>query len=809
MEYKFLPALMGRLKAGFGKSDSAVSHAISGSTAATAGPYGGAFSTFGGGWDVEQSVQMGYERVIWVLRCVDAIASNQAKLKFIQRHGDIESGKITKNEDLSYTLNRRANQYETAKQFRYRLSGQLLLSKRGAFIEKQTAPSGKKRLHLLPPQNVEPIPDPDTFVAGYRLMTANQGEVILEREKVIWVRTKPHPIDPYLQVTPLTAAGLAIETDYLARLFNRNFLLNDGRPGLLIGVSGQMSPRDAEELKDRFSGTPHSAGRTSVIEADGVTVNDLSATPRDLQWLEAITGTKSDILLAFGTPESVLGNASGRTYDNADAEKEVWWEETMLPHCDAIAAALDELTGSYDDDEYLTYDYDAVDVLQRRKRARQQAAMDSASKGMSTLDEMFKATGRDPWDVPATRVLLMPNGLVIGKDDADVEAVAQLPVVGVEQQADIAKEAQRGAEMGAALGQRNFGNMISARATRIANGEDSYGGPRQEDYALAKQHPRTLEAKVYRTSDEVPGDYWTEDWEEVKAHPYEALRAEAEANFGLFLTDWSNFQEQTIMGRLNHRKALLYTRHWTGEPYGRPRAEGKALNAGYIVDTNRWADGIEQKMAKLMEKVALDGLKAAAEEMETSGITRTMHSMGRGSASGRSALLKVFGGREAVQRAVSGLLVPFSDVVQTAAANQSDRIAKVISDMDAEGASMSAIKQRVSGMMSTRGSWKTGLATAMTTSLIEAARHAAFSEAGPIVNKFWNTVEDEKVRPTHEAIDGEEIPIGQSFKVGKWRMDYPGDPKGGPEERFNCRCYTDYAISPDAEELYDLTAGEY
>jgi HK97 family phage portal protein len=791
MESKFLPALMGKIRAGFGKSDSAVSHAISGSTAATSGPYGGTFSSFGGGWDVEQSVQLGFERVIWVMRCVDAIASNQAKLKFIVRDGDIESGKIVEDKDLSFSLNRRASSYETAAQFRYRLSGQALLSKRGAFVEIQKAESGKYRLHLLPPQNTEPIPDPDKFVAGYRLMTATEGEVFLPPEKVIWVRIKPHPIDPYLQVTPLTAAGLAIETDWLARLFNRNFLLNDGRPGMLISVAGQLNQRDAEELKDRFTGSPHTAGRTSVIEADGITATDLGASPRDLQWLEAITGTKSDILLAFGTPESVLGNASGRTYDNADAEKEVWWEETMLPHCDAIASAFDILTGSYDDDKFLTFDYDKVDVLQRRKRTRQQAVMDGAAKGMYTLDEMLEGTGRDKWDIPASRVLIMPNGLVIGKDEADVEAVANLPVVGIEQQADIAKEAQRGAEMGAQIGQRNFGNMISARASRIANGEDRYGT--QADYALAKSAEQLLDG----------------EWEESKEHPYGALRAEAEANFGLFLTDWSDFQEETILDRMTHRKSVQYTRHWTGAPSGLPRAEGKALNTRYIVDTNRWASGIEAQMSKLMEKVTLDGLKTAAEEMHASGITRTMHSLNLGNASVRSPLLRVFGTRADVQNAVSGLLVPFNDVVQKAAANQSDRIAKVIAEMDAAGASMTDIKQRVAGMMSTRGSWKSGLATAMTTSLIEAARHTAFSQAGPIINKFWNTVEDEKVRKTHERIDGKEIPISESFAVGKWNMDFPGDPRGGPEERINCRCYADYAISPDADELYELTAGDY
>lgn len=783
MEVKFLPGLMTRLRNGLGQTSgsSAVSHAISGSTAATSGPYGGAFG-LDGGWDVEQSVKMGLERVIWVYRCIDAIASNQSKLKFIVREGDPDEGKIIKDQDLSFTLNRRTNSYETAKQFRYRLSAQLLLSKRGAFIEKQRANSGRWRLHLLPPQNVEPIPDPEKFVAGYRLQTANEGEVILKPEQVIWIRSKPHPIDPYLQLTPLTAAGLAIETDFLARLFNRNFLASDGRPGLLIGVTGQMGQRDMEEIKARFSGTPHQAGRTTVIEADGITVNDLAASPRDLQWLEAITGTKQDILLAFGTPESVLGNAAGRTYDNADAEAEVWWEETMVPHCEPISAGLDLLTGSMDDDKFLTFDWDQVDVLQRRKRARQQALIDEFGKGVRTLDEVLEGTGRDKWDIPGTRVLILPNGVVIGRTPEDTKAVAELPVVGVEQQADVAKEAQRGAQMGSALGQRNFDNIISARAMQLAT---------------RSLPTAAIESKSYDDIHDV-------EYIEEKPHPYEHLRIESELGFGNFLEQWTTYQEETILRRLDHPKARKFTRHWDGETKA-----VKPLNSTYVVDTTRWSQGLEDEMQKLMRRVTLEGLKNASEEMHASGITRTMHALSLGNASGASPLMKVFGSRADVDGAVSDLLRPFNDVIQTAARNQSDRIMKKIAQLDAQGASMTDIKRQVQSMMSTRGSWRTGLAQALTTSLIEAARFKAFNEAGPIINKFWNTVEDEHVRPTHERIDGTEVPIGTAFKVGKWRMQFPGDPSGGPEERINCRCYADYAIAPDAEELYDLTAGNY
>src|SRR5690606_10228993 len=64
--------------------------------------------------------------------------------------------------------------------------------------------------------------------------------------------------------------------------------------------------------KNVFSGGGSNAGTTAVVEAENGSIIDLANNRRDSQWDMAIKGSKEDILLAFGCPESVLGNASGR-----------------------------------------------------------------------------------------------------------------------------------------------------------------------------------------------------------------------------------------------------------------------------------------------------------------------------------------------------------------------------------------------------------------------------------------------------------------------------------------------------------------
>ena len=74
----------------------------------------------------------------------------------------------------------------------------------------------------------------------------NGDRTILKPSEVVWVR-RPHPLDPYLSMTPMESAGIAIEIENLAKLYNRNYLLNDGRPGGLLVLKGEIDDDDKDE----------------------------------------------------------------------------------------------------------------------------------------------------------------------------------------------------------------------------------------------------------------------------------------------------------------------------------------------------------------------------------------------------------------------------------------------------------------------------------------------------------------------------------------------------------------------------------
>lgn len=376
-------------------------------------------------WDIERAYREGMQRVTWVARCIDVIAGNQARLPIILRKdnspdGEIMSSKKMAKSSLLEVLNTKSNIGENAFIFRYRLSAQLLLGTRGAFIEKVRGRDGSIiGLNLLPPQATAPIPDPKKFVSGYEVTLPHGQTTILKPEDVVWVR-RPHPLDPYLSLTPMEAAGVAIEIENFAKLYNRNFLMNDGRPGGLLVVRGMLDDEDKEELKSRFRGNLSRAGQTTVLASeDGAEYVDVGASPRDAAYIQMRQITKEEILASFGVPESVIGNASGRTFSNASEEIRVFWTETMLPHLEPIARALDEL----DEVNYVDFDTSEVPVLMLYKQERERYLSDEFSRGLISLNEYRVGSGRKEVDSDLADSLLMnPNLTPIGNTKKKMES---------------------------------------------------------------------------------------------------------------------------------------------------------------------------------------------------------------------------------------------------------------------------------------------------------------------------------------------------------------------------------------------------
>lgn len=389
----------------------------------------------GRSWDVLRSTREGYARVVWVYRSVETIANNQSRLRVIAQEGKQE----LEDHPTAMLLNgTKCSQLgESGKVYRKRLSQQVLLSPRGAFTETVLSRAGTPLSYtLLPPNRTRIEPASDGTIDHYEVDPIKIGEKPrrIEPDLVRWTR-EPHPLDPYAGMTPLEAAGLSVEMDHFARLFNRSFMANDGRPGMLIGIqsgdddSGDLDPLEAARIEERFGKGPLEAGRTVVVDGK-ITAADLGGTPRDGSWLSIREAGKDEILVAFGVPESQIGHASGSTFANAAEERVAYWLITQEPHNDTIddTWARESLGALVN----ITFDYKGTPVIEQREKARREEMRAEAQAGLRTGLSYQREAGfaeEDQIDQPGNRVLWITGGVPVG-DKADQDAAAKLTPVG-------------------------------------------------------------------------------------------------------------------------------------------------------------------------------------------------------------------------------------------------------------------------------------------------------------------------------------------------------------------------------------------
>ena len=109
-------------------------------------------------------------------------------------------------------------------------------------------------------------------------------------------------------------------------------------------------------------------------------------------------------------------------------------------------------------------------------------------------------------------------------------------------------------------------------------------------------------------------------------------------------------------------------------------------------------------------------------------------------------------------------------------------------------------------------------ARTMTTGAENAGRVDSYKRAdemGIKIKQMWIATIDERTRQSHRELDGQSVEPGETFSNG---CEYPGDPKGAPEEVYNCRCtlvakfpgipYTFAERGTDKEEYLEWKKGK-
>ena len=705
------------------------------------------------GWDIERAYREGVQKVTWVFRCIDAIAGNQARLPMVLRTGNSPTGEIiTNDKEVLPLLNSKSNEGENSFIFRFRLSSQLLMSTRGVFVEKVRGRNGQiNALHLLPPQHTAPIPDAKTFVSGYEVLLPGGGRTIIKPDDVIWIR-RPHPLNPYLSLTPMETAGVAIEIENLAKIYNRNFLLNDGRPGGLLVVRGEMDEDDKEELRSRFRGNLNRAGQTSVIAADdGVDFVDTSSNPRDAAYVQMRQITKEEILAAFGVPESVIGNASGRTFSNAAEEIRVFWMETMQPHLEIISRALDDL----DAKRYVDFDTSSVPILIIAKQERERYLMEEFNNGLISGNEYRDGTGRSNIESELMDSMLAnPNLTPIGNTEKPFNPEQQQPVdmVGTE---NAGPPAATGAE------------GIPAPTPQGQAGTETPAEPAPAQEAALPTGPMRFK--------DLENKYEPDEWDAKSAQSIDR---------------WTEIMDRSLE-RLFERQMRVVLEKASGAKARRSLASGD-LKIEQIFDETVWNKQMTEDLRPVIAAIVNDAAELAVETDSKADPQQTQQPISQEEI--QEYLDSQMGRMQKVNDTTKEEILAAILVVMLIGGDE-DRAGILRTALGAIFASLVGQRRRRIAENETQSAYNAGTFLALQQAAQMAAREEGTpggsgrdGQIGRKVTKMWLSERDSKVRPEHAALDGNSVAFDKAFTVDGFNIRFPGDPLAPAHLTIGCRC---------------------
>jgi HK97 family phage portal protein len=272
-----------------------------------------------------------------------------------------------------------------------------------AYLEAVSASDAVRELYVLRPDRVAMVSDSRGWPVAYDYKIDGRTTRLLREASgfmpVLHARLF-HPLDDHYGLSPMSAAGTALDVHNAGAGWVKALLDNAARPsGALVykGPDGgtltdEQFNRLKRELEDSYQGAAN-AGRPMVLEG-GLEWRSMSYTPSELDFANSRAVAAREIALAFGVPPMLLGIPGDNTYANYREANLVFWRQTVLPLVARTARALTGwLAPRFGERLRIGYDADAVDALALER----EAVWDRLSKAsFLTLNERRAAAGYSP-----------------------------------------------------------------------------------------------------------------------------------------------------------------------------------------------------------------------------------------------------------------------------------------------------------------------------------------------------------------------------------------------------------------------------
>lgn len=225
-----------------------------------------------------------------------------------------------------------------------------------------------------------------------------------------------HPIEDFQGLSLIEPTARQIDTSNEAISWNKSLLENQGRPGLMITIVGNLSDTQFDELdrqlEDRSGGS--GAGKHLIIEGErGTQAKPYNWNPAEMDWLEGNRETSRNICFGMGVPPMLLGIPGDNTYSNQREARQGFWDTTVLYYLNFYRGEFNNWLLSKEPTVYLNYNLDNIPAMEYRREKKWERAENA---DFLSINEKRDLAGYETWGETGDVILVDASKIPLGTE---------------------------------------------------------------------------------------------------------------------------------------------------------------------------------------------------------------------------------------------------------------------------------------------------------------------------------------------------------------------------------------------------------
>jgi len=523
--------------------------------------------------------------------------------------------------------------------------------------------------------------------------------------------------------------------EVFAKSMNKLFFKNGATLSGVLEVEDPIDKPEARALLDNF--TDNHAGFWNAFKvrvlSGGAKYNAIQPVHKDMLFYEGMKWTREQVMMAAGVPPILLCIPDTSTYNNGREQKKQFWGGTIVPKLRKKSGAINK---------QLTYRW-GPGLIAKPNLSAIEDLQDSLSDLIDPLQKLFQMAALSPNEIRewvATRQ--MPDLKRLPDGDQYYLPIGMLP-------ADDEREEP----------------VVTPPGTPPAEGED----PPASDKKAVEGFIKECGADGRRLEDER-----RQARTRAKAKAMEQRIRALSPVYARAMKTVFKAQEAVLLDNVE----LL------------ARSADDWLKRGTLPDAeNRGLDEIDD---------LLKALRAGTSKRIEKALSHLVKEFGSSALTDLGLEATDIGFNMVSERVLgylaNGSLSKLTLIDETTADTVKDHIQKAMVQAQLEGLNLvdqagAIMKAGIESGMDIRRSQANQIAQTETTATFNFSDHEAWLQSGVVETRFWRTQKDGVVRPTHAAIEGQEVNLTVPFNVNGESLMYPGDPAGSAGEVIGCRCF--------------------